>query len=213
MKHYKSIITLSILAITASIVIFLLMRKNNQAAPPVAEDALTKAKQDQKAIMWDNYVPYIVEDDYKVLSSKASFTDTTSKVFKLDDIIAKRYKLVIRYSYIDCDLCVKKIMNVLKTVGAEQSLKDAIGFTNSNSDRDFLIRSRENVYPVKLYNVTDGSIGLYMENKNFPFMFVLTPEGRAIKFFTPSKENPEQITNYLRKALKFINTSNLNAKI
>lgn len=190
------------------------MRKDTKGLPsPITEDPDTKALTNAKAIFWDNYVPSIIEDDYKQLSSKASFKDTTNKVYTLTDIIGKRYKLVVRYSFIDCDLCVNAIMKEVKIAGDQQSIKDVIAITTSASDRDFLIRSRENQRPIKVYNVTDGSAGLIMENKNFPFMFVLTPDGRAIKIFPPMKENVGQIKAYLTKVLDFVNTCNKNAGV
>lgn len=214
MKYYKLLLALCAMTIVASILVFLFMKKDKSVtATPVSEDAITKADQNLKASMWENYVPYIIEDDYKQLSPKSTLTDTINKVYSLNEVNSKKYKLVVRYSYIDCETCVNAIMKQISAAGEQNSIKDAIAITTSTSDRDFLIRARETQWPIKLYNVTNGDIGLYMENKNFPFMFVLTPDGHAIKIFTPAKEIPAQIKQYIVKTLKFVNESNRITKI
>ncbi|WP_429384910.1 hypothetical protein [Mucilaginibacter sp. UYCu711] len=189
------------------------MKKDkSKVAPPINENVYANALKEAKVVLWDSYVPLIVEDDYKQLNPKTPFIDTTNKTFTLSDITAKKYKLVMRYSFVDCDQCVNAVLKQIKEAAQQNSIKDAIAITTSASARDFLIRARETPCPVTLYNIPDGSVGLHMENRNFPFLFVLTPEGRAIKIFMPAKENIGQLKEYLTKALSFVNTSNHNAK-
>ena len=159
---------------------------------------------DIKATNWDNYVPLIIEDDYKKIDTNAALIDTNGRSVRLSELTNGKYHLVVRYSFTDCNACVDTVINIINELKSRFSSAPVLAITDSNSDRDFIVRSKSQQTPLKVYSLINSSLGLYMENKNFPFVFVITPEYRATKIFMPTKEISMQIREYMVTTLKFL---------
>nr|WP_157247425.1 hypothetical protein [Pedobacter panaciterrae] len=184
------------------------MRKNEYSPQPVSKNISTDLIRDLKATMWDNYVPFIIEDDFRLLDHNVSLSDTLGNNIKLKDLAPNKYKIIVRYSSTDCDICVDSVMNMISGLKDKKNLDNVYAITDSRDERDFIIRTSSKKYPVPVYRLSESTLGLFMENKNFPFVFVLTPDFHVVKVFMPSKEVPLHIRAYLSKVLNYLDANN-----
>lgn len=185
------------------------LRKPELAPKPQAKERVVDPLESVSASIWNNYVPYIIEDDYKAVNKTVVLTDTNENTITVDKLNRNQYNLMLRFSFGDCASCIKVMMEELKALNLQGNV---FAVTNSYSFRDFMIKTSHAKYSVPTYSIGTQSLGLFMENKNFPFFFVLTPDNRAIKIFLPVKEKREQIKNYLSKVMAFIQKANNELK-
>jgi len=204
----KNLLALVIVIVIAVVTIFSFLRKSEYSPQPISKNISTDIIRDLKATMWDNYVPFIIEDDFRLVDSNISLSDTLRNNIKLKDLASNKYKIIIRYSSTDCDICVDTIMNVISGLSGKKKLNNIYAITDSRDERDFIIRASAKKYPVPVYRLNGNSLGLFMENKNFPFMFILTPDFHVVKIFMPSKEVPSHIRAYLSKAVSYLDAEN-----
>ncbi|WP_345212059.1 hypothetical protein [Mucilaginibacter gynuensis] len=189
------------------------MRKTNKAK---AVKATTKTVSDDflngtKAEMWDNYVPFMYDDD-KSIPKETPLIDSLEKEFTLKKLTNGRYTLIVRYSFMDCEMCVDTLLTHVEKLRKQTKYKDILVITDSYSERDYLIKVTRFKRPFKIYNLPETRLGLSIENKNFPFMFVLTPDMRVTKIFVPIKEYSAQIDEYLNYTNEYISNANSSIK-
>ena len=149
-----------------------------------------------KAKMWDNYVSLIIDEDKKVADT-IRLKDTAGISYTIKNLSNRRYKLVVRYSFMDCDKCIKILMSKIENYGNKNGFKDILVFTDAYDEHDFYVKVTNAKFKIPIYNLDYDRLGMFIENKNFPFLFILTPDLRVTKIFLPSKELPDHIDEYL----------------
>ncbi|ATL46704.1 hypothetical protein COR50_05645 [Chitinophaga caeni] len=148
--------------------------------------------------LYSIYIPFIVKTEGELIDSTIVIEDSSLKKIKLISLMKGKRKLVFRYSFRDCDLCVNTVKGLIYKNIID---KENVLFLSDNySTKDFILKEKSSDKRVSCYNIVDGISGLNLEaieGKNLPFLFVLNSDLRVQKVFIPFKEDPQQIEEYL----------------
>lgn len=209
-RTYPILLTVLLIISTMMAVIGVLSRPSKSRAVYNLANVPSNPEQNLKAGMWENYVSLILPNDGLQLNHFKILKDTAGKEASLKRISAGKYKLVLRYSFADCEVCVDTVISKIRLLEKQFDTKDFLAITSEYSDREFSIKAESKNYMLPIFNLEEKDLGLSLENKQLPFLFVLTPELRVIKIFIPLREFPQQIEEYLVQGFTFVNTSNNN---
>ena len=135
-----------------------------------------------------------------------SIMSNEGKEASLKTLVNNKTKLIFRYSHLDCEICVDSVLSLVQRITKKN--ENLLIITDSYSDRDFLIKTQNKKHPYPVYTISGSNLGLSIENKNLPFLFVITRDFRASKIFIPIKEIPYQTKEYLSYVFNFLNESN-----
>ncbi len=81
---------------------------------------------------------------------------------------------------------------------------DLLILTDYRNERDFLIIQKYYKHKNPVYNLGVKNLGLSIENKNLPFLFILTKDLRVTKIFVPFNEIPYQTAEYITYAYNLL---------
>jgi len=151
---------------------------------------------DNKSLFWDIYPELVIPNLGKKIDSGIGLKDLNNEHVSIERVLKSGSFLVFRYSRYDCNLCVDQLLEKLHVFfkGSESRVCLMI---DGMTEREFKIKygSKGIKFPVFFL---DNNLGLSLENKNLPFLFVLSPDFRADKIFVPFKEFPRQTDAYLK---------------
>lgn len=130
--------------------------------------------------------------------------DSKLEIKNLDDVnvsvrslVKEKPILVFRYSRYDCQLCVNQVLDRLRNIFRDEEHRVCL-IVDGMSERDFKIKYKNSEIKFLAYFVENKNLGLSLENKNLPFLFVLTTGTKVEQIFIPFKEYPNQTDAYLR---------------
>ncbi|WP_221659773.1 hypothetical protein [Bacteroides salyersiae] len=129
----------------------------------------------------------------RLLRKDMRICDETGNKLVLKDLVDGK-KLVMRYSELNCNVCVDSLLACLKerfdTIGWDKLLILATYHNKSNYYIFKRINKLKNVYQI-------DSIGCSLEEYNIPFLFLLD-EDYSVKYpFIPHKEIMRETESYL----------------
>jgi hypothetical protein len=104
-------------------------------------------------------------------------------------------KLVFFHSELNCNSCVEENIYLLNNFGNTIGNEHILFLTSYKNKRDLTLFRRINKIKSHIYNVS--SIGLPIEELNYPFCFVINKEGKAECVFIPIKEDSLYFKRYL----------------
>ena len=120
----------------------------------------------------------------------------------LKDTILNTKKIIVRYSNLDCNVCVDSIIRYSKLL-AEKIGKDKIVILAKNTDkRDFHLFSRINKNELDIYQVNSKLTNL--DDLGFPYMFIYKEDNTISHIFIPHKEYPKMFTWYFEIISKYL---------
>lgn len=182
-----------ILAFTLLLLGYGLLRQ--PAEPEVKVNKGTKS--DNRMFFWEIYPELVVPNTGKVIDKTLRLRDKKGEDITVQDLSKKMPFLVFRYSRYDCQLCVDQVLGKLQTVfeGVEDQVCLII---DGMTEREFRLRYKDRNIGFLTYFVFDDNLELSLENKNLPFLFVLSPETMVDKIFIPFREYPNQTDAYLK---------------
>lgn len=199
-----------LLVLTSCGLVFSLMRpQTTSKSAPISQSETRQedVETDLKVAFWNTYPTLVIPNDGKRISESVLLKDIAGKSFPLGELIRGESKLIFRYSYIDCGVCIDSVISQIQEITKLDKLDDLIIITDSYSDRDFVIKNKRNDHPYPVYNISNSNLGISLEGKNLPFLFVVDSELRASKFFIPIKEVPYQTEQYLAYIFEFLGDS------
>jgi hypothetical protein len=203
----KTFLTYTMVFIIIVLGIYGFMGKNT-SSPGVIKEKTIDPLVEMKAKMWDSYVTTIIPDLGKKVSPSIMVQDVDTKKYKLSDVLSNRNKLIFRFSYRDCEVCIDTVLNQLNQLSKKYSIMDVVVITDSYSPQAFLVKSEHSRYPKFTYSIVDTAFGLSLEDKGSPFLFIMDKNYSANKIFIPVKENPQQIKRYLIDMLIYLKEAN-----
>lgn len=196
------LLLLTVVSITLSYV--LLRPAKHKEAVFSHKAAVTDAENELKATFWNVYPTLIIPNDDVTISDTITLKGEDTKVHKLGDLVDGRNKLIFRYSSFDCEICVDSVITAITRLTKNTPVKDLIIITDTQSERDFIIRSKNKNHPYPVYYMPYSKLGLSIENHGIPFLFILTKTFKTSKIFTPFKEVGYQTNQYLQYALNYL---------
>ncbi|GAA3923881.1 hypothetical protein GO495_02940 [Chitinophaga oryziterrae] len=123
-------------------------------------------------------------------------SETTSLFRYAEEITSP--KLILRFSYISCDVCVDTILNVLKGIKGGIKKEDIILLLTYDNIENLNRFEHVNNIAYRTYSIPQyDSLG-HFENYNIPYLFVLLPKRNTLNdLFFPLRENPLRTREYL----------------
>ena len=121
----------------------------------------------------------------------------TGNNIKLSDLISGP-KLILRYSELNCDVCVNQEVKNLKNLEKEIGRENIIIIASYNDPKHLNLFRRINQVEAEIYNIGEGKLNIPLETANAPFLFVLDPSLITKTVFMPSKEIPEMSETYYK---------------
>jgi|GEM_PF-1177012 len=167
---------------------------------PTGETNVKKDKSslsDNRTFFWEIYPELVIPNAGKIIDKELKLRDQHDAEISIQEILKKAPLLVFRYSRYDCDLCIDQVLGKLKPVfkGYEQKVCLII---DGMTEREFRMKYKDREISFSAYFVAKDNLGLSLENKNLPFLFVLTEEVKANQIFIPFREHPGQTDTYLK---------------
>lgn len=196
MKNYLNVfLTCLVICLTLSTVMGFMKKKAadekiKAAAGPNSDTNILKT------LFYDNYITSILPNDGKMIDPEIVLRNSTAVVTNLKQVTGKKNTLIFRFSYRDCSECVNSVLHSLEKTFKEQLKTRVILITDAYSEKDFLLKTQSYNSPFSIYAIDDSGFGLSLENKNLPFLFVLSSDNKLIKPYIPFKELPEDIDRY-----------------
>ncbi len=112
----------------------------------------------------------------------------------LDSILTNNI-LVVRYSELDCNVCVDTLINYAKKMSSQIGSDRIVVFAKVTNKRDFHLLSRTNKNELNIYQV-NSDITRH-DGNSYTYMFVLNIDHTISHLFIPHKEYPNMIVWYL----------------
>lgn len=148
-----------------------------------------------------NYAVWPVSDNDKMLNAKLTFHSDSTGKFDLPGFLTRAVtspKLVVRYSDVNCNTCVDSLFTSLAEFSDRIGEQNVIIMASYHNRRDLFVWKRLNNIRYNVFQVPHDQMGLEIERKNIPFVFILLPgKGAVHQIFLPMKENTERTRVYL----------------
>ena len=191
-KHHIRILY-GLLAITVIIIGVGLLRWPSETHTTVHQGI----KSDERTFFWDIYPELVIPNAGTTIDKNLRIKDMNDGEIVVEDLLEKLPLLVFRYSQYDCQLCVNQVLEKLHTIYEGDEDKVCL-IIDGMGEREFRLKYKDREMKFSSYFVVNENLGLSLENKNLPFLFVLSDDARVNKLFVPFKEHPNQTDAYLR---------------
>jgi hypothetical protein len=125
--------------------------------------------------------------------------DENKKIAKQTSIKKQAPQLILRFSFRNCDACVRSALEELNQFVKTTGVDDAKAEGTFANERDFVIFKdifNFNTFPI--LNLPEDQYQLQLEkDASDPFFFLLFPDGGVRHVFIPMKEDVERTRRYL----------------
>ncbi len=155
-----------------------------------------------------NYMEYIIPSEGQEIKNNIYVYDSLNKKIYLKDLFLsqKKKKIIFRYSFRDCNLCIDSVFKVLREIKKEnlKNSYDIILIKDAKSFRDFKIQLLYDnmMYPTYFLSIDEfGGLGLPIENKNMPILFVMNSKMTVSKIFIPNKDHLNETRKYIKSLI------------
>ena len=125
--------------------------------------------------------------------------DENRQALQIDPLAASP-RLVMRFSFQNCDLCINSAFDEVHRMEEELGVDNVLLAGTFRSPREFdIFRQSDKPYRFECHNMPEIYFGLHAEqDASLPFFFVLFPDGAMRHVFFPMKEDVERTRKYLR---------------
>lgn len=148
----------------------------------------------------------------KLLDREQKLVNIEGDTVSLGSVFKGGPKLVIRYSVLNCQVCVDEEMIRLKKLGERIGNENIVILTYYQRFRDVIVFHKKTKNPFPVYFIPDNNLKLPVEEENIPYLFVSDEDCLAKMFFIPEKTMPE-ISNiyYEQVADRYFSNNELTA--
>lgn len=163
----------------------------------------TLSPNDNRLFFWNIYSTLIVDSDGYTFDLDQKLTDIQQDTILLKEIFKQKNTLIFRFSKFDCNLCIDQVLDFL--VEELKFNKNLILIVDGFEQREFKLKYKDKIIPFETYFLLyPGSLGLKIEGKNLPFLFI-SKGGVSSKIFMPFKEFPNDTKKYIESVSTLIN--------
>ncbi|MEZ0454392.1 hypothetical protein ABTW24_22565 [Sphingobacterium thalpophilum] len=160
---------------------------------------------DNRDFFWDIYPELVIPNSGKILNGQLNLVDINNNKIKLAELSPKLPLLIFRYSQYDCHLCINQVLVKLQLAFKGHESRVCL-IVDGMTPRDFRIKNKDSNLKIRPYFIDSQYLGISLENKNLPFLFVMNPDFFGIdKIFIPFKEYPQQTDAYLENVKTVLN--------
>jgi|SRR5690606_13112165 len=166
----------------------------NKASVPIS---------DNRTFFWEIYPDLIIPNSGKKINDCLSLLDSNDRNIQLADALNDFPILLFRYSKFDCHICVNQVLQKLSKLFKGNEGKVCL-LVDGYTAREMRIKYRDKAWKFPIY-ILDEKLGLSLENKNLPFMFVFENNRLEVnKIFVPFKEHSSQTDMYLQNIVTYL---------
>jgi len=155
------------------------------------------SKSDNRTFFWEIYPELVIPNSGKIIDKDLKLRDQHGEDISIREVLKNAPLLVFRYSRYDCDLCIDQVLDRLQTAFKGDEHKVCL-IIDGMTEREFRMKYKDREINFPAYFVANDNLGLSLENKNLPFLFVLPDEVKANQIFIPFREHPAQTDIYLK---------------
>ena len=148
-----------------------------------------------------DYRSLIKQDQTRFLCDDIVIVDSNDSIIAYKSVFDKR-KLVVRYSNLDCNVCVDSIIKYSKLLATDIGRDKIVVCAKYDNKRDFHLLSRINKNVLDIYKVDDTLLNL--DDKGTPYMFVINDDNTISHVFIPHKEYPNLMMWYFDVVKKYL---------
>lgn len=128
----------------------------------------------------------IILSDNDLKTNFSSFCETISSP-----------KLVIRFSYLGCEMCIDSALTILKKYQNSINFNNVVLWATYNSQNDLALFKNVNKILYKTYLIKSLDTVITADKYSIPYMFVLLPGQKEVhELFFPFKENSLRTEEY-----------------
>ncbi|MEC3879732.1 hypothetical protein [Parapedobacter sp. 10938] len=174
------------------------IENENENTPPPA------SVNDNRTFFWEIYPELVIPSTGREIDGNISLVDSNLNVTPLIGVLKDFPILVLRYSKFDCHVCVNQVLDKLvkRFEGNEEKVCLLV---DGYSARELRLKYRGKSLKFPIYILEDEKLGLSLENKNLPFLFVFKDFDLDVdKIFVPFKEHSEQTDTYLEHVFQYM---------
>ncbi|MDR1372767.1 MAG: hypothetical protein LBJ17_06570 [Dysgonamonadaceae bacterium] len=134
----------------------------------------------------------------KVDEQMVFFGNDSLRIVSLKQLIEEKSPLFFYFSESTCSPCIEKCVMIMKAYIPDYSSNKILVFVSP----DYLSRFRENCYGKRLLNLSNGKLGIPVENEMVPFFFTLGDDMKIENLHVVNKENFGQTEKYIKSITK-----------
>ena len=153
---------------------------------------------DNRTFFWSIYPELLIPDMGRKIEGSLTVRDLNDNAITLSRLLDDFPRLVVRYSKFDCHVCVDQVLDKLSVLfkGSENKV---LLLVDGYSARELRIKYKERKMNFPIYTLQNKNLGLKLENKNLPFLFVFESGALEVnKIFVPFKEHGSETDQYLQ---------------
>ena len=201
-----SVILLTLSIITLISGLFLIKSQNNRLIN--SNKILTDDFNDFKTIILEKDSIERLSNHIK-LKEDFVLTDEIGKMYKISALIGETKKIILRYPELSCTSCYQEQMmninNLIEKIGYENVLI----LTAYQNPRDVHTFKRTNKLNKNVFNTIENDLGLALEKKNVPYLFVLDSNLHTRMAFMPLKNFPQLTDSYFELLMRIFEIDSL----
>jgi len=146
---------------------------------------------EMKADMLLNNIYFQQESEGAVMDGSLQIESESGEVFCLAELTSGKPLLFLRYSHLNCNLCVDHSLNYLKSIGDSIGPENVVILASYNTMRELALFKRVNQIRFPVYRIADNSLGIPAEKYSFPYIFMTNKSLTVTHFHIPDKDVPQ----------------------
>lgn len=152
---------------------------------------------DSRTFFWEIYPDLVITTTGQKINRNITLLDSNDVSRSFFNVSKDFPLLVFRYSKFDCQACVKQVLNKLTKLFAGNEERVCI-LVDGYDARELRITYGKKALKFPIYILESENLGLSLENKNLPFLFLLENSQLSVnRVFVPFKEYAKQTDVYL----------------
>ena len=146
---------------------------------------------EMKVEMLLNNIYYQGESEGAVMDGALQTESESGDVSSLAALVSGKPLLFLRYSQLNCNLCVDHSLNYLKTIADSIGSDNIVILASYNTMRELALFKRVNQIRFPVYRIEDNSLGIPADKYSFPFLFITNKSLTATHLHIPDKDVPQ----------------------
>ncbi|MCK7540813.1 MAG: hypothetical protein MZV63_62955 [Marinilabiliales bacterium] len=138
-----------------------------------------------------NNIYFQEESEGAVMDGLLQIESETGDSSRLAALISGKPLLFLRYSSLNCNLCVDHSLNYLKSLADSIGHENIVILASYNTMRELALFKRVNQIRFSVYRIADNSLGIPADKYSFPYLFITNKSLTVTNLHIPDKDVPQ----------------------
>lgn len=195
----KKIVIIICLGLLSLFLIYFQVKKNKAISllnEVIYESQNSLNRKKLLGIQRDYFLSLCTKSNGSTISEQLVLKNYRGEEFIINDILSSE-KLVFRYSELHCDVCVDEQIKSLKKYKEKIGSDNILILADYNNIKNLALFKRLNSIELPIFKLSK-KLNLELDEKDFPYFFVIDSSFIARDFFIPIKEINGYTDNYLK---------------